>query len=1508
VSLTVGARVLISVQSFPYPVDSSSNSLVAQFEWPSGIVLPALCSIMQSRTSQYLGQINVQDIDLAVNTPTGSLVAESNAVILRVYHRTIQNINVKFTGFSFVDPSDPKVTSISVTNGFTGIDSVKLPMSAPSVVTLMISNIPAMLTSPIVALDTLSSQVLLQGSSTDVQGNTQLTLQLQVYPSGLATTKYGFVSFSALAPTCSPSCCANSICKRSCTGKLACFSLQVYDDSLPSIISIFSGLQGPATGGTSILLRVSHFSALAIPGNAVCTFGSNLYLGNVVIDYDGPDYTDVKISTAAYPISGLASVRVPVTLSTISRPDRLVSFSFEYLPSLPTFVSLMPTQGSSMGNVRILLVLANYPFSELSSVLSFGSLLIAAKDLNITHSINGQTAFISFFTPPTLPGNFIISIYPASCPSPCVSTVRCQFVQLNDNLIVIVPPIPSETSFQSDELKFYLAVPESLWKHPSFQVWSSFQMDRWGLTSPTLCRQDFENGVIVVTVLRPQQMLGECNAAIQLSIVAYHSMFQNLTAYVRFYDQHLLRLVSVTPSIVPASTIIASRRILSSSTVAITLVNFPVASQINDTSVVFNIGGSVLISSFVTKVSCVTAIDCINSTVITIKVPASDQVGIIPGTILVEDQSLTFYLNYSAPCPFDSYCGSQRLFPDLLAIIDRSPLTCQPSFCFSLNLVPFPKTLSVVPTRALQTGGTVVTVKLANFPAIRSSDVNVQIGDGATQVSVLPDSVILQAGSTSQQSIATVRFRTPLLLSSVTETNIYVSMQFFSTTRSAYFPFEFIPYLTGKLNVTNFKPGAVSAVSDLNLIVQLTNIQNLPRPFNPSLLQFVYQGNTMSATAVLSSDAAQTVVTLALAGPFTGNEFLQFSVLDTRRGSSSASDPFAVAVIASRDPVLKSYYPTSLVSSEDGTLVRAIVAYIQLYDIDSAVATLSGDVSTDVPTNISAANMLDADNIAFLLSIPAVGPGVLLVALQGRGATVVSFSITVSSKDVPAVTLVSPSSISISSSSQQVSLYLKNFPNPSCGSIGACFPMAIALQVSCSGKLGSVLGHTEQAGILTLTIAPPALRVAGTAACTVRSYDASGRDISTGFQLNYLVVATVSPADGSTQGGALVRITIVGFGLSNISIPSQLSVSFCGAAAVVIDLNFDPISSTIIAGVQVPQKRLAGTCSCSIAVLNPPRSANFLFRYYDPPTATATPSTVAQDGLTVGGKATVSLLLRNFPSVDSVEDVIVNFGGLSCDGAVCQVLGAVNGINSVVVRVTAPACPGCATVVITVTYVGTQLVPDGFDPSGVYIFMAKQATAPFVYFKRVPSVAAVLYCATCGQSSYCLGNGACGDGSAPQQGSAPSGGAGRLTIYVDGARAPAAVGTLTTVAGWSASVVFGGSVPAAVRAMYDVDGSRIAVECELPVSLGGTTAAGVVTLSPPGGTAVGAVYAAQFSLALYSAAKVVICVANSNGTDAATVCRGPAGAAWPLRLLVINLPLRPTGSLANAGRDVQVKL
>ena len=1230
-SVTSATTILLTLLSFPYPIDAMSSVLAAQFEWPDSSILPATCTIIQSSNSTYLGLLRVQNLDLAITTPVGSLVSESNDVTLRVFHILLQGIGVQYQGFSFFDPSEPVITGISVASGARGIDSVALPASAPSLVSLTVSNLPASYSSPTVALDTLTAQILLASSSLDQQGNPQLSLRVQVYPSGPIKIRYGFVAFAPVGSQCVPSCCANASCQLTCTGKLACFSLQLFDNTLPAIVAIYTDLQGPATGKDIIRLSVSQYPSLATPGNAICTFGSDLFLGNVVIGYSSATATDVMITTPAYPLPSLAVLSVAVTLTTITRPDLSVSFTYEYVPSTPSLVSLNPTQGSSIGGVAVTLVVSNFAYDALSTVLSFGTITIATGNMTITPALDGQQAYVSFTTPSTSPGNVVIALYPASCALPCGITLRGSFSQINDNVVAFIPPVPTATSFQTSQIVFYLHVPPTLLEQPTFEVWSSFQMENWGDSAPTACALGKSGNVVAATAERPSEMLGECRADIFLSIVVNGIINQNLTAVVQFFDGLAPRISSVSPDVLPVTMTVADLQITFESTVSITLLNFPPLAQSNEMQVVFGSGIMGVVTSI--ESACIGSASACNSSVLTVQTPAHNQPGSVAGTLLAPGFVLTFVLTYAAPCDFDAYCGAQQLYPDVLAIQASAPLACEPALCFSVALVGPATVLSFTPSTANQTGGTEVRVLVVDFPALGAADVTVQVGDGAAQVLVVADSVDLQPGSTSPASRATVRFRTPAVSAGVTDVTVYLSMPFFSTTRTAAFSFQFVPYLTGKVNVTDFQPRAVAAGAPLNLVISIANMAPLPRPFVPATVQLLLGGAAMPATAVLSSDAAETKVSLWL-GPAQASidGSLELAAYGSRRGPASLSEPFMVIVYASLDPVLRSFYPTELQSYQGDAVVRAIVANVQPDAIDSANGSLtsaSAAAAASVAINLTSAYALDAGSSAFVVAVPSMPPGLLLVMLLQGGALVANFSVDVVPWDQAAVQLVSPASIAVSAAPPAVSIFLVNFPNPSCGGSGSCFAQTLGLQASCGGRPGGIAGHAERGGQLILTFTPPALLEAATAACAVRGYDASGRGVTAGFQLTYVAAAAASPVDGSTAGGATVAVTVLGFALANVSDPSQLAVSFCGAPAAVVSLAFDPATTRISAVVLAPAGQAAGTCACAVAVARPPRSAAFQFCYYDPPVATATPSTVAQDGLIAGGAAaTVTVLVR----------------------------------------------------------------------------------------------------------------------------------------------------------------------------------------------------------------------------------------------------------------------------------------
>jgi hypothetical protein len=736
---------------------------------------------------------------------------------------------------------------------------------------------------------------------------------------------------------------------------------------------------------------------------------------------------------------------------------------------------------------------------------------------------------------------------------------------------------------------------------------------------------------------------------------------------------------------------------------------------------------------------------------------------------------------------------------------------------------------------------------------------------------------------------------------------VYILMPYFSKSRNLSFSFDFIPYLTGRIVVSDFQPRSIRTDSKSMIMLWLTNIRRLPWPFSTPSIQFTIGNLTKPVSYVLSSNTSVTVISISVTGSFRSTSNINFSVFDAERGINSASKDVIVQVVSLPAPAITSVYPQTVPSFESNSL-SVIISHAHVEMIETVDTYLIGETESEgyvavaaVHSNISSIYSIDSERVGVhLRHAPCVSAGNLIFTFRQGTTPLANFSITVVSRELPLVEHVSPSAVKVSTNAQQVSVYLKSFPTASCGTYGSCFEQALSLRASCKSRLARVLDHVEIGGLLTLTIEPPPLTTAGVAQCFINAFDSTGRAVTAHFSIGYEGVYTASPVDGLTQGGGTVTVTAVGLGLSDVTEAAQLDVSFCGVLGTVLRVNYDVVATSIAAIVQPPAMAQAGACEGRLSVKQPATFGSFPFVYFDRPTASASPMRASQDGATglgYGGGST-KLLVRGFPRIESVENVLVIFGALECDGTICRVLNVVNYDSVTVIEVSVPACPGCGRVDIMVTYKGTETAPAEFHHLTNLTFAKKRASAPFVYFQSTFAVASVFYCDIC-HSPYCVQNGACGDARLPQVGSAPSGGLGRLTLHVDGAYARAR--SALDVSEWEASVVFDGSVLCPFRVAYDVDGSRIALECSLPDTPLVGSVAGVLYLRP-GASALPC--KALFAVNFAAADQQILCLSP---TGAPVACRIFTG-VQPLRVLVTGLPLRVGVALTDASEDLMLAL
>jgi hypothetical protein len=1501
VPISSATTMLVALKSFPRAIDPLNSAIAAEFEWPGGLIIPALCSVSKATVSAYLGSASVQDLTVEVSTPTGTGLPESSSVVLRLYDRSALEVNAEYFGISFFNPSNPRVIQISVQNGASGSDSVFLPTSKNSIVTLVISNAPSA-AKAVIKVDTLNFEILFSGQSTDSNGISQLTMNAVIYPSGPVQSRYGFVAFATPPSSCVATCCSTMTCTQLCFQKVACFELRLFDDSGPSISAFYSSLRGTSSGRDTISLRVSKFPELANAGNVICSFGSMERLGTVNIPYSGPEFTDIVVITPPYALPDLSPASVTVTVTTISRPDLSVSFQYEYLPAAPNLVSMRPTNGPCVGGQRVSLSLSDFPYDRSSTVLLFGQTAIPGSNLSISYSIDGKVTIISFVTLPSSPGYTPISVFPTMCPLPCKTAVRTQVYQTPTLFATLVPPVVTNSPYQTREISVYLSIQDAALDQDlrSIQIFSTFQVDKGAFSSPDQCSLQMVNSWVKGSISVPAVISGKCDATVTLNVMQKQISVQNISFHVQFFDRTAIRINSVAPSFLLSSIFVANRYIRFQSSIVISIANVPQSAQLNDTSIIYGSGVNGRISSVKTNCDVTSTAEC-NSFLLTAVTPSYDQPGMRSVMIQIAGQVLIFDLNYSAPCDFDSFCASQRLYPDILAIQANAPQACLPKYCFSLDLIPDPVVVSVTPTKGDQRGGSVIEVLCSNFPASSVGDITIQIGDGASKLFIPATYLIQEAGYTSQQGKARIRFRTPAVPLSVNAINIRISVPLFSTTRTATFRFLYLPYITGKVQVSDYQPREIDAGADFKLLLSLTNVRMIPLPFSTSEVRILFRNISISPSAILFSDTSTTVVSVSLKASAASEESLLFSVFDTERGMQSASDVFRVKVKA-LFPMIKNIYPASVPSYDSGAQVRVTLENVGGDAVESVRGLALNQEIPAIPINVISSTVLDFKTTAFLLSLPSLAPGLILIDFKNGNNIITNFSFLIYDRDIPSVELVSPTSIYAGNSPQLLSIYLKNFPTSTCGSTGRCFEQALNLLVVCKGKQGRINSHSEPSGLLKLEVVPPAFREAGQVQCTVSTSMATGKKLAASFPLNYQAVTSLIPIDASKAGGSLISIIVLGFGAAAASDPSQVSVSICGEQATSSKLIYNAETTTIAMEVYAPARSIAGTCQGSITIAGSALKPSFLLSYYDAPVGLAVPATAAQDGSTADGGSSVDILLTHFPSIESAQDISVAFGSQICDGVVCSIEKVVNYASLAVVTVKIPVCIGHSAVDLTVAYCGKEAVPEGLDTLGNYTFTTKVATMPFTYYQPPLRVISVMYCAVC-NLGYCMLNGLCKDFNQPQFDIAPAGGSGRLTLYLDGAYGHGGVQRSPPLSTWSFTVAFGDTPAMAAITAYGVSGSLIAVECQLPVDEQIGDVEATVSVLPAGSQVV---RSARFTITLMNPNLNILCLSVSDFNTSGACAGAASGAQLPVKLHVTNLPFRPGSSLSEASDDLQV--
>ena len=133
--------------------------------------------------------------------------------------------------------------------------------------------------------------------------------------------------------------------------------------------------------------------------------------------------------------------------------------------------------------------------------------------------------------------------------------------------------------------------------------------------------------------------------------------------------------------------------------------------------------------------------------------PAYDLPGVWPSELSVAGNVLlAMSLTFFAPCNYQAFCESEQKIVDKYLLETRVPASenCDIQYCLTPASLVDPYISSFYPTQGPSTGGTIVSIKVSNLPAFRTSDLSVTVGSGASRQVVPAETVTQDPGSSTR--------------------------------------------------------------------------------------------------------------------------------------------------------------------------------------------------------------------------------------------------------------------------------------------------------------------------------------------------------------------------------------------------------------------------------------------------------------------------------------------------------------------------------------------------------------------------------------------------------------------------------------------------------------------------------------------------------------------------------------------------------------------------------------
>lgn len=1384
---SAASRVRVSLRNFPRI--SATSDIKIQFR--SGeLVADARVLGFFSDNSEPQALENLQvDIETPNELPVGF-------ASISAFH-TVQQVTASISkGFILLDMSSPKTSRITGPEG-TVADLVRVPMSESTEITAIIENVPREVdVSPSLYIAQNGDAVLPILAAQVVEGQVA-SVTLSTFPRAFSGLAYVIVAFGGEG--CSSDCCANMTCALLCPGvKSACFAMVYFDDKLPSL-KMKSDVTGPEIGGDILKFEIQNFPILASDKDVQLKYGLDgmvRYFEDVMVVFSDAVKTELIAITPNFRqqcvISG--SKQIDVLIEPKDDPRKSVKVAYTILAVRTELAYVSSTLGPSSGGVEVLSEMSYFPY-PVTPLVFFGDRELTVQVLSMS---DPTSTFIKFVTPATAVGTHQVRIMPKTCAMPCRNAVQFQFEHFDTTLPEPVSPVPSAASFQLKSLPPIIlrnTPPDSEISHVSVDFEDE---DGYAFSSTAINETSVGGAARSFTIITPDAITAPGDFAIHIKFHLKKGILKQVQPIpFKFYDGYAMRTIEVSPGAVPTSALVDGRELHLHHFVRVLLSNVPQDLTTSDVSAVLSTSSKICpVTSVRHIVSCDAFTPDCNRTLLQIQSPVQDYPGsqelvisrIVPGE--ASEQLVKTSVDFVQPCngDFDGYCRGMNLITNFKLLADRPTTECNSEYCLDPELVGQPVVLDYFPTEGSKAGGTLVTVIIKDLPAFSASDVSVRITSSISAEITPVVGLVVKEGSSLAASESTLSFLTPSFSSQDEVGQVTISTMVAGQKKHVSFPFEFLPVITGRAEIT---PARVEVFEgqDLKVKLVLTNAPKLYSPFKSNdIIVMVNSTEIVNSAVVLSSDRYSTTVQITIYNA--DLDFLAPGQVSCAIGARlQGREGLGVLLIAKKvapSPSIVSIYPPPHQQMQPDLehLFTTKVAYLEqtrLADFSVNMTTTSGQTYNVELVGVvemmsseckhAYCSMLELKVLIPLLTAEdqrAPTIGLVEIWSFSQQAMMTSFEVKFMAIGHPLVKALEPASLHVLGSGvdpvQHVTVYIENFPNVNCkySANQSCAQQAlqqglqahaITLQQG-QGAEGRtyprVVGAVDVGGMLAVSLHLLSQKKACDVTFHLNLSSSSPPSPSVDFSIRYnMPLASVSPVDGSRAGSDVITISARGWydnsPVSYLPSPSNdtLRLHF-GDAQVehsnILSVTVEDAVLTIVCN--NPPSNTAGDIVGSIVgnVDGTDLSSQFYFTYFNPPRVlSVVPSRATLSGRTDDAQDFRSVLLRaeDFPHVASAEELLVTVGAETAQ--VTSVRSSTDGTKSfLAVRIRVPeiASPGKAIITVELRQSDIHRQP-------------KRLQSALTYFQPLPIVTSSLWCKSCPSSGVCITMDRCADGSEP---------------------------------------------------------------------------------------------------------------------------------------------------------------